>query len=78
MADELENHTLALLREIRSDMAAQFNKLDDKLDRILDDVRDLKVRQTATEEALSGVNRRLDRIDLRVERIEKRLDLVEV
>ena len=77
MADELENHTLALLREIRSDMAVRFNRLDEKLDRLTDDVRDLKVRQTATEEALSGVNRRLDRIDLRVERIEKRLDLVE-
>jgi hypothetical protein len=66
MADEPENLVLVMLRRI-----------DGKLDRIADDVRDLKVRQTATEEALAGVNRRLDRIELRVERIEKRLDLVE-
>jgi hypothetical protein len=40
-------------------------------------MRDLKVRATATEEAIAGVNRRLDRLETRVERIEKRLDLVE-
>jgi hypothetical protein len=40
-------------------------------------MRDLKVRATATEEAIAGVNRRLDRLEMRVERIEKRLDLVE-
>ena len=77
MAEEAENHTLALLREMRADIAARFNRLDEKLDRIADDVRDLKIRQTATEEALVGIHRRLDRLDLRVERIEKRLDLVE-
>ena len=65
MSDELENHTLALLREMRADMTARFNRLDEKLDRISDDVRDLKVRQTATEEAIAGVNRRLDRLEMR-------------
>ena len=58
-------------------MTARFNRLDEKLDRISDDVRDLKVRQTATEEAIAGVNRRLDRLEMRAERIEKRLDLVD-
>jgi archaellum component FlaC len=77
MADEPENHTLALLCEVRADMTSRFNRLDEKLGRLTDDVRDLKVRQTATKEALAGVNRRLDRIEMRVERIEKRLDLVE-
>jgi hypothetical protein len=66
MADEPENIVLLMLRRI-----------DAKIDRIADDVRDLKVRQTATEEALAGVNRRLDRLEMRIERIEKRLDLVE-
>jgi archaellum component FlaC len=64
MADEPE--TLALLRRI-----------DEKLDRLADDVHDLKARMTNVEEGLAGVNRRLDRLELRVERIEKRLDLVE-
>lgn len=39
------------------------------------DLRDLKVRTTPIEEALAGVNRRLDRNDERLERIEKRLNL---
>ncbi len=66
MADEPENLVLVMLRRI-----------DAKIDRISDDLRDLKVCATATEEAIAGVNRRLDRLEIRVERIEKRLDLVE-
>jgi hypothetical protein len=66
MADEPDDLVLATLR-----------RMDAKFDRIADDVRDLKIRQTATEEAVVGIHRRLDRLDLRVERIEKRLDLVE-
>lgn len=46
-----------------------------KLDRIGDDLGDLRLRTINTEEALAGVNRRLDRLDARVERIERRLDL---
>lgn len=45
------------------------------LDNISGDLRDLKVRTTSIEEALAGVNRRLDRNDDRLERIEKRLNL---
>jgi archaellum component FlaC len=66
MVDEPENVILALLR-----------RMDAKLDRVIDDVQDLKVRMTAVEEALVGVHRRLDRLEVRVERIERRLDLVD-
>jgi len=52
-------------------------KMDAKLDRVMDDVQDLKVRMTHVEEGLAGVNRRLDRLDIRVDRIEKRLELVD-
>jgi archaellum component FlaC len=48
------------------------------------DVRDLKVRMTLVEEhmghsiiGVSGVNARLDRLNEQVERIEKRIGLVE-
>ncbi|MBV9842466.1 MAG: hypothetical protein JOY99_13210 [Sphingomonadaceae bacterium] len=48
------------------------------------DVRDLKIRMTMVEEHLghsilgiSSVNARLDRLNDRVERIERRLDLTE-
>jgi hypothetical protein len=66
MADELDNVVLALLR-----------KIDQRTERLVDDARDMKVRVTSVGEGLAGVNRRLDRSDHRVERIERRLDLVD-
>ena len=66
MVDEPENLILTLLR-----------RMDSKLDRVIDDVQDLKIRMTAVEEGLAGVNRRLDRIEVRVERVERKLDLVD-
>jgi archaellum component FlaC len=66
LADEPDNIVLTYLRRI-----------DAKLDRVIDDVQDLKVRMTNVEEGLAGVNRRLDRLEVRVERIERRLDLVD-
>jgi len=66
MTHEPDNLTLVMLRPIES-----------KLDRVIDDVQDLKVRMTGVEEGLAGVNRRLDRIEVRVERVERRLDLVD-
>jgi archaellum component FlaC len=54
----------------------QLGSMDAKLDRIGADVGDLKVCVTAVEEGPSGVHRRLDRIEQRPERLEKRLDLV--
>ena len=72
MAEEPDNLILAMLRKTDERMA----RMDEKLDRVLDDVQNLKVRMTHVEEGLAGVNRRLDRLDDRVERIEKRLDLV--
>ena len=65
MAEEPENIVLVILRRI-----------DTKLDRLIDDVQDLKVRVTALEEGQAGINRRLDRVELRIDRIERRLDLV--
>jgi predicted nucleic acid-binding Zn-ribbon protein len=66
MSDEPDNPVLKYLRRI-----------DEKLDRLVDDVRDIKVRLTSVEEGLAGVQRRIDRVDLRLERAEKRLELVE-
>ncbi|RJF67330.1 hypothetical protein [Rhodopseudomonas palustris] len=66
MAEQPDNLVLTYLR-----------RLDGKIDRVLDDVQDLKVRMTAVEEGLAGVNRRLDRLEVRVDRIERRLELSE-
>lgn len=63
---EPENIVLSILR-----------KLDERTARMSDDLRDLKVRMTAVEEAVAGVNRRLDRTDARLDRIERRLELTE-
>jgi hypothetical protein len=54
-----------------------LRRFDAKLDRVVDEMLDVKVGLTAVEEGLAGVNRRLDRIEVRVERIERRLDLVD-
>ena len=66
MAKEPENMTLVLLR-----------KIDERTERMAEDLQDLKVRVTSVEEGLAGVNRRLDRLDGRVERIERRLELTD-
>jgi archaellum component FlaC len=67
MAGEPDNVVLVLLR-----------KIDERTERIAEDLQDLKVRVTSVEEGLAGVNRRLDRIEGRVERIERRLELTDV
>lgn len=51
--------------------------IDGKLDRVLDEVSDLKIRVTNVEENLVALNRRVDRFDARAERIERRLGLAE-
>jgi archaellum component FlaC len=73
MTDETANLILEYLRNIRSDTTA-----------IRNDVDDLKLRMTAVEHhlgqqqvQLAGINGRIDRLDERVGRIERRLELVE-
>jgi archaellum component FlaC len=67
MAGEPDNVVLVLLR-----------KIDERTERISDDLQDRKVRMTSVEEGLAGVNRRLDRLEGRMERIERRLELTDV
>ncbi|HEY8565218.1 MAG TPA: hypothetical protein VIL65_06940 [Beijerinckiaceae bacterium] len=66
MTEQPDNLVLVYLR-----------RLDEKVDRLIDDMHDLKARVTGVEENLAGVHRRLDRLELRIERIEKRLDLAD-
>ncbi len=66
MADEPDNLVLRYLRGI-----------DQKMDRLSDDVSDLKVRMSAVEMGLAGVQHRIDRVEQRLDRIERRLDLVD-
>ncbi len=54
----------------------QNNRVLEQLDRLVGDTRDLKLRMTAVEEGVTGVNRRLDRHEDRLDRIERRLEIV--
>ena len=73
MSDQAENLILRRLDLIHK----RNNRIIEGIDRLTDEVRSLKVRTTAVEDAVVGTNRRLDRGEDRLERIERRLDLVE-
>ncbi|MDQ6870252.1 MAG: hypothetical protein M3178_18665 [Pseudomonadota bacterium] len=47
-----------------------LRRIDEKVDRVIDDVRDIKFRVTNFEEGQAGIQRRLG--------IERRLDLVDL
>ena len=49
--------------------------MDERLERIEFDVHEIKIRMTSVEEGLNSLNRRVDRLEDRVLRIEKRLDI---
>jgi len=78
MSDNPNTEVLDYLRE-------QFARVHVKLDRVIADVGDLKVRVTSLETAVAGLHgdfanqsARLDRMDARLDRIERRLDLVDM
>ena len=56
-------------------VTATLHKIDERLDLMALDVHDLKVRLTSVEQGFGGVNRRLERLDDCMARIEKRLEL---
>lgn len=75
MTDRPEDLTLAFLR-----------RLDAKVDRLADDIRDMKARQIATDLAVAGIRQDAAKdaearahiqagLDARLERIERRLEL---
>ena len=71
-------HYVETMAEPDNIVLTYLRRIDEKVDRVIDDMRDVKVRLTAVEEAIVGVNRRVDRIEARLDRIERRLNLVDV
>ena len=67
MTEAWENIAVEHLRRMRQ-----------TLDDIRKDIRELKVRTSATEMQLSALNNCMDRFDERLAHIERRLDLVDV
>lgn len=71
MAQSPENLVLAYLR-----------RLDEKVDRVLDDLHDIKHRLNSPERQtadvrvdMAAMSTRMDRIETRLDRMERRLDL---
>jgi hypothetical protein len=55
-----------------------LRRIDEKVGRVIDDVRDINFRVTNLEEGQAGIQRRLDRVEAPLDRIEPRLDLVDL
>ena len=66
MVDEPDNLMLRILRSI-----------DTKLDRVIEDVAELKTRVGILEAQYASISNRMDRIERRLDCIEKRLGLVD-
>ena len=69
--------TLELLQAMVQRVLDGNRRIEVKQDRIIDDLSDPKFSTTNIEEPLAGVNRRLDRLEMRVERMERRLELTD-
>ncbi|NJL07304.1 MAG: hypothetical protein HC900_02870 [Methylacidiphilales bacterium] len=64
----MAEQTTDLLREC-------MRRFDRKLSDLIDDVRELKIRMTGVDEGLAGISRRIDRVEDRLTRIARRLEL---
>jgi len=73
MGEGPESPVLRLLESIRQ----QNTRVADALDSLKDDMRDLRLRMTGLEEGLAGMNRPMDRFEVRLDRIERRLELAD-
>ena len=54
-----------------------LHRIDIKVDRLIDDMRDIKHRMTTVEKSVAGQSRRLDRVEDRLDRIERQFDFVD-
>jgi archaellum component FlaC len=52
-----------------------LRRIDERIDRMVLDVQDIKIRVGSVDKGLAGVNRRLDRLEHRFGRIEQWLEL---
>ncbi len=73
MNETVENLILEHLRGLRDGQTGLITAFRD----LRDDVHDMSVRLTNVETNLAGIHRRLDRMDARLERVERPLELSE-
>ena len=72
MSEGPDNLVLQILRRIE----ARLGRVEECLDTVVENVRDMSVRLFHVERNQTGLQRRQDRFDQRVERMERRLDLI--
>lgn len=65
MSDQPDNLVLVFLR-----------RLDSKLDKLAEDMTEVKQRLGQLEGQYASISRRVDSLDFRLERVERRLDIV--
>ncbi len=53
-----------------NEVLVYLRRIDEKVDRVIDDMRDIKFRVTNLEDRQAGIRRRLDRVEARLDRIE--------
>jgi predicted nuclease with TOPRIM domain len=70
--------TEMVMSEITELVVPFLQKLQANMADVKEDLHHIKVRVSSMEENVGGMNRRFDRLDTKVERIEKRLGLIEV
>ena len=73
MTDGVTNLSLGVLRRIEERMPAMAQKLD----RVSNDLHDVKLRMTALDDDWVVVHQRLGRLDHRLDRVEQALDQIE-
>ena len=73
MTDGVTNLSLDVLRRIEERMPAMAQKLD----RVANDLHDVKLRLTALDDDLVVVHQRRGRLDHRLDRVEQALDQIE-
>jgi len=55
-----------------------LRRLDTKMDKLADDMIEVKQRPGHLEGQYASISRRVDSLDIRLERVERRLDIVAV
>ena len=65
------------MTDVASLTLSYLRRIDERVDRLGDDMREVKGRLGAIEQQFAGLSNRVDRIDGRLERIERRLELTD-
>src|SRR5690554_5661012 len=66
------------MSEVTDIVIPMLRRLQEDMSNLREDMHNIKVRMTSVEATLAANNRHMDNFGMRLERIERRLDLIEV